>query len=68
MKYSNKSLIELKTGLITFMELVASEWHYAQSIEMYGRKKKKSLLVEYSIVHLERRMWNQIKTLRALVT
>ena len=40
MKYSNKSLIELKTGLITFMELVASEWHYAQSIEMYGRKKK----------------------------
>ena len=40
MKYSNKSLIELKTGLITFMELVASEWHYAQSIEMYGRRKK----------------------------
>ena len=68
MRYSNKSLIELKTGLITFMELVASEWHYAQSIEMYGRKKKKSLLVEYFIVHLERRMWNQIKTLQALVT
>ena len=41
MRYSNKSLIELKIGLITFLELVASEWHYAQSIEMYGRKKKK---------------------------
>ncbi|CBI37806.3 unnamed protein product, partial [Vitis vinifera] len=31
------SLIELKTGLITFMKLVTSEWHYLQSIEIFGR-------------------------------
>ena len=29
-------------------------------------RKKKSLLVEYSIVHLERRMWNQIKNLTSI--
>lgn len=31
------SLIELKSGIITFMKLVASEWHYVQSVEVFGR-------------------------------
>ncbi|KAK9286243.1 hypothetical protein L1049_014629 [Liquidambar formosana] len=31
------SLVELKSVLITFMKLVASEWHNVQSIEMFGR-------------------------------
>ena len=31
------SLIELKSGLVTFMKLVASEWYYVQSVEVVGR-------------------------------
>lgn len=32
-----RSLIILRSGLTTFMKQVTSEWHYVQSIEIFGR-------------------------------